>query len=139
MNKLNSITVAATLIAAAATASAQNTLMANVPFSFKVNAQTVLPAGDYNVTRPSVNPTMWVFEDRASGKKTMVAIGQSAGSRVHDAAKLEFQCREERCSLTKIQVGDGQAGYEIRAPKPGNGEPEQAVLRTVPLTRGNAE
>ena len=80
--KLNLITAAATMIAAAATASAQSNLIANVPFSFKVNSQTVLSAGYYNVVRGSTNPIIWAVEDRATGKKTMVAMGQLSSSRM---------------------------------------------------------
>jgi len=135
--KFNLITAAATLIAATATASAQSNLNANVPFSFKVNSKTVLPAGDYKVIRPSTNPVIWAFEDRATGKKTMVAMGQQTGSKALDPAKLEFQCHADQCALTKIQVGYSEAGYELRAPKNANAEEARTVV--VPLTRGNAE
>lgn len=135
--KLNLITAAATLIAATATASAQSNLVANVPFSFKVNAHTVLPAGDYKVVRPSTNPTIWAFQDAVTGKKTMVAIGQQTQSRNSDPAKLQFQCQADQCALTMIQVGNSEAGYEIRAPKTNSAEEARIVV--VPLTRGNAE
>jgi hypothetical protein len=135
--KLNLITAAATLIAATATASAQSTLIANVPFSFKVNSQTVLAAGDYNVVPASTNPRIWAFVDRETGHKTMVAMGQTTSSRAADPAKLEFKCEGDQCALVTIQVGGSAAGYEIRAPKTINTEEARTVI--VPLTRGNAE
>jgi hypothetical protein len=135
--KLNLITAIATMIAATATASAQSTLTANVPFSFKVNSKTVLPAGDYNVVRGSTNPMIWAFEDRMTGKKTMVAIGQVNSSRMSDSAKLEFRCHADQCALSKIQVGNSEAGYEINVSKPANSEEARTVV--VPLTRGYAE
>jgi hypothetical protein len=135
--KLNLITAAATMIAATATASAQSTLIANVPFSFKVNSQTVLPAGDYNIVRGSTNPMIWEFQDRVTGKKTMVAMGQLSSSRMSDPAKLEFHCHADQCTLSKIQVGNSEAGYEINASKTANAEEARTVV--VPLTRGYAE
>jgi hypothetical protein len=136
--KLNLIAAAATLIAVTSTASAQSTMNANVPFAFRVNSRTVLPAGDYSVVRiGGGEANIWAFEDRVTGHKTMVAMGQLTGSRQGDPAKLEFQCRADNCALTKIQVGNGEAGYEIRAPKPKNAE--EARLVVVPLTRASAE
>lgn len=130
------ITAAATLIAATVTASAQSNLIGNVPFSFQVNSHTVLPAGEYYVNHASTTPNLWAFEDRQTGKKTMVAIGQNSGSRSADAAKLEFLCRGEHCALIKIQAGYGESGYEIPAPK--MIEKGQARIVAAPLTR-NAE
>src|SRR5215469_3655284 len=135
--KLNLITAVATMIAATATASAQSALTANVPFSFKVNSKTVLPAGDYNVVRRSTNPMIWAFENRMTGKKTMVAMGQVSSSRMSDPAKLEFRCHADQCALSKIQVGNSEAGYEIYASKTVNQEEARTVV--VPLTRGYAE
>jgi hypothetical protein len=136
--KLNLITAAATLIVATATASAQSTLNANVPFAFSISSRTMLPAGDYNVVRVGGNAEMWVFEDRETGKKTMVALGQPNQSRPGDPAKLEFQCHSDRCALSKIQVGNSEVGYELH-PKVSKAEAEQSALVVVPLTRGNAE
>jgi len=135
--KLKLITAAAMMIVATATASAQSNLTANVPFSFKVNSQTVLPAGDYNVIRGSTNPVIWAFEDRVTGQKTMVAMGQLSWSRRSDPAKLEFRCHAAQCALSKIQVGNSEAGYEINASKTANAEVARTVV--VPLTRGYAE
>jgi hypothetical protein len=136
--RFNLIAAAATLIAATSTASAQSTLNANVPFAFQINSGTALPAGDYTVLRVHGNAQVWQFEDRSTGHKTMVALGQIAGSRSGDPAKLEFKCRAENCALIKIQVGNGDTGYEIRAPKP-KGPAEEARLVIVPLTRASAE
>lgn len=136
--KLNLITAAATFIAATATASAQSTLNANVPFSFSVSSRTMLPAGDYNVVRTNVTADTWAFIDKQTGHKTLVALGQPDQSRRGDPAKLEFRCHEDHCALTKIQVGNGEAGYELH-PKTTKAEAENAALVVVPLTRGAAE
>ncbi|MBV8845152.1 MAG: hypothetical protein JO307_20285 [Bryobacterales bacterium] len=135
--KFNLITAAATLIAATATASAQSNLIASIPFSFKVNSKTVLTAGDYKVVRPSTNPVVWVFQDRATGKKTMVAMGQQSESRASDPSKLEFKCQANECALMKIQVGNSEAGYELKSPKAAGSEEARTVA--VPLTRSAAE
>ena len=132
----NLFTAAATLIAATATASAQSHLIANVPFSFQVSAKTVLPAGEYKVMRVGGNANAWAFEDENTGKKNLVAFGHTTESRRMDKAKLEFVCRAERCALIQIQIGYGEAGYEVPAPKIRGAE--EARLVEVPLTR-NAE
>jgi hypothetical protein len=129
----NLFTAAATLIAATATASAQSHLIANVPFSFQVSAKTVLPAGDYKVMRVGGNANSWAFEDQATGKKNLVALGHTTASRRMDNAKLEFVCRAQHCGLIKIQTGYGETGYEIPAPKMRGAE--EARLVEVPLTR----
>jgi hypothetical protein len=134
--RLNLITAAAALIAASATASAQNALIANVPFEFKISSRTVLPAGGYNVIR--THPDLWVFEDRESGHKTMVAIGVVSSSGRYDRPQLEFRCHGNECALTKIQVGYGETGYEVPQPKPKSGGDEVAV-RIVPLSHGSTE
>ena len=133
--RLHLVGAAAALIAAA-TVSAQNLLTANIPFEFKISSRTVLPAGGYSVIR--THPDVWMFEDRESGHKTIVAIGVASSSGRDDRPQLEFHCHGNECALTKIQVGRGETGYEVQQPKPKSGADEVAV-RIVPLGRGNAE
>ena len=136
--KLNLITAAATFIAATATASAQSTMIANVPFAFNVSSRTALPAGDYKVVRVGPNADAWAFVDRETGKKTLVALGQLTQSRAGDPARLEFQCRADHCALRQIQIGNGEAGYELH-PKMTRAEADESALVVVPLTRASAE
>jgi hypothetical protein len=136
--KLNLITAAATFIAATATASAQTTMHANVPFSFSISSRTMLLAGDYRVARVGATADTWAFIDQQTGRITLEALGQPDQSRQGDPAKLEFQCRADHCALSKIQMGDGEAGYELH-PKFTKRETEQAALIVVPLTRAASE
>jgi hypothetical protein len=107
--RLHVVTAAAALIAASATASAQNALIGNVPFEFKISSRTVLPAGGYNVIR--THPDVWVFEDRETGHKRALAIGVASSSGRNERPQLEFHCHGNECALTKIQVGHGETGY----------------------------
>jgi hypothetical protein len=133
---LHLVIAAAAFIAASATASAQSALVANVPFEFKIGSHSVLPAGDYMIVR--THPDIWVFEDRESRHKTMVAMGQPSGSRGTDPPQLVFRCHGSECALSKIQVGHGETGYELPQLKSKSGGDEVA-LRIVPLSRGDAE
>lgn len=132
---LNLIIAAAAFIAASATASAQSALVANIPFEFKISSQSVLPAGDYVVVR--MNPGVWLFEDRESSHKTLVALGAPSQSRNTDPPQLIFRCHERDCALSKIQVGRGETGYEVLHPKSKPGE--QLATVVVPLLQGGAE
>ena len=132
---LNLIIAAAAFIAASATASAQSALVANIPFEFKISSRSVLPAGDYVVVR--MNPSVWLFEDRESRHKTLVALGAPSQSRNTDLPQLIFWCHESDCALSKIQVGRGETGYELLHPKSKPGE--QLATVVVPLLQGGAE
>jgi hypothetical protein len=134
--KLNFVTAAAALIAASATASAQNSLIAKVPFEFKISSRTVLPAGEYTVIR--THPDLWMFQDRESRHKAMVAMGLPSGSRNTDPPQLVFRCHGGECALSRIQVGHGDTGYEVPQPKPKSGGQELAT-RVAPLSRSGAE
>lgn len=132
---LHLVIAAAAFIAASATASAQSALVANVPFEFKISSRGVLPAGDYMVVR--LDPGMWLFEDRESRHKTLVALGAPSQSRNTDPPQLVFRCHESECALSKIQVGHGETGYEVLHPKSKSGE--QLATVVVPLLQGGAE
>lgn len=134
--RLNLITAAAALIATSATASAQNALIARVPFEFKISSRAVLPAGDYSVIR--THPDVWMFEDRESRHKTMVALGVPSDSRNTDPPQLVFRCHGSECALSKIQVGHGETGYDVPQPRSKSGGEEVAV-RIVSLSHGSAE
>ncbi|HEY7335195.1 MAG TPA: hypothetical protein VH639_09945 [Bryobacteraceae bacterium] len=135
--KLRFITAAASLIVASATASAQNALMANIPFDFNVGHRMALPAGDYAVIR--ANPGVWVFQNRISGKKTMIALGVTSQSRADDPSQLGFICRAENCILRTIQIGHGETGYEVPLHRGGNSDREALASRIVPLSRAATE
>ena len=137
--KLNLITAAAALIAASATASAQNTLSANVPFDFKISSRTVLPAGDYAILHEDAG--FWVFENRESGYKATAALGtaqligvglglaifldaHAAGRRASDRTAARF-CRKACPFRTKgdnvCVQGHGRARHPQPKPKDGSG------------------
>ncbi|HLH43245.1 MAG TPA: hypothetical protein VKV74_09690 [Bryobacteraceae bacterium] len=132
---LSVIISAAAFVAASATASAQSSLVASIPFDFRVNSRGILPAGNYMVVHR--NPGIWLFEDRESGRKVFVTLGAASQSRNTDPPQLVFRRREREFLLSKIQIGRGEMGYEVPLPKSKPGE--QIATVVVTLSQGGAE
>ena len=126
------LALAATLAIAATTASALVTLTAAVPFSFGINGQQVLPAGNYSVHHEG---DVWLFTNDGTHNKAMAMATVRTQSQRTDGAKLVFQCRAGKCALSNIQSGYGGMGAYWPAPKGSKSDADE-LARTVivPLT-----
>lgn len=117
-NKL--MIVAATVAAAAGTASAQS-MTVKVPFSFSVQ-KSVLPAGNYMVSPLGGNTARPIFNLRNTDTKRPFLIMPIAAldtGRGYGEAKLVFRCLEGDCALAQIWTGSPAGAYELNPPKGG--------------------
>jgi hypothetical protein len=131
------LTVTAALAITAATASAQLTMNAAVPFSFEAGQHNALPAGNYSVRKDG---NVWRFTNTESLKTAMVMSSVRTSSKVNDEAQLVFECRGKHCALRNIRIGNGEQGFYWPAPKRSKSEQEDlARVIVVPLTRSNAD
>jgi hypothetical protein len=129
---LKLFTLAATLAIAATTASAQVGLRAAVPFSFEVNGQYTVPAGNYEVNRQGDN---WIFTNQETLSKAIVHARVQTDSKPTDGARLVFSCRGNNCALRNIQTGGGEIGAYWPAPRRSSSDAEElSRVVIVPLT-----
>jgi hypothetical protein len=106
---------AAAVAAVAGSASAQALYQAEIPLSYRVEGQMMLPgAYEIEVAR-SAGGTMLRLFNRDTGKSALlqargtadVAKGWAAGG----APVLEFACTEKACALTKMWDGRNNFAY----------------------------
>jgi hypothetical protein len=88
-------------------------LSAKIPFSFAINRDTVLPAGEYVVSRLGVTGTVWKFLNLNTWDAGVVMAGVSMAGIAEERPHLTFDCDAEVCALREIRFGYGVNGYEV--------------------------
>ena len=122
---------AATMLAAASTASAQK-LTAEIPFAFEVSGVRMQP-GSYSVTWPSPGTsTRLVRIYNESDRRAVAAIPLSASTPLWPEAKrpaLTFACADGRCTLAAMRDSSATS-YRFPIPKGGEMHIATILLRS---------
>ena len=143
MKKLTTkLTIAATvLVAAAGAASAQN-MTAQIPFEFRVGNR-VMPAGTYQVglaNSVSSAPLFLLRGDSSHRSAILVAQAREDPRKAWAAkggGKLEFACAGGVCALAELWDGSrGGPAFRFRLPEMGKDDIHLAV---IPLQRDKGE
>jgi hypothetical protein len=123
------IIAAATLVAAAGVASAQD-MEAKIPFAFRAGGK-LLAAGTYHVRmdRGPSGAALILISGQAAGEKVLT-VGRG-GEDIKAAwaatgnAVLSFQCGVSRCVLSQVWMGSDAPVYRLSNPSFGKGEPQR--------------
>jgi hypothetical protein len=115
-NLKNTLMVAAGLLTLGATAAyGQETLKANVPFSFRT-AAGVQPAGQYEVSTVKFNGTVATIRNLGTQNSTFAGFGIPEGVSRDQHPRLVFRCgNESGCALTAVWL-DGDHGLKYKVP-----------------------
>jgi hypothetical protein len=124
---------AATLVTAAGSASAQTTLKAEIPFTFRAGT-SMLAAGSYNVVMyHSSGAGYFVLRNRDNQQSVILAhyVAEDAPKawRASRAPRLGFECAGDRCVLRQAWTGDEEPAYRFRGPKLGDEPTRIAEIR----------
>ncbi len=134
--KLHYVFAAAALAATASSASAQNLMKAEIPFTFHAG-QALMDPGSYDVKLPEGNSTYVTLRNTDTGKAVMAVFvnpeetGGKAG-----LPRLTFACAGARCILRQVWPGGLGRGYSIAAPRLARGE--AVIAREVMLTKAGS-
>jgi hypothetical protein len=101
------------LLLVAGSALAQNTIVANVPFSFSVN-RTTMPAGEYTVSSVGTGDTLLIQSRDMKTAKLVLPIRAETLKPAADT-KLVFHCYDSRehCFLYQIWVQGKNRGRQL--------------------------
>jgi hypothetical protein len=132
-NWIRTLTLSAAALTMGSALYAQSRLVAEVPFSFRVNG-TEMPAGKYRVEAIRGDAKVVHLTD---GHNQKMAMGTAAGYGDAKQARLVFSCRESS-GCTLAQVWDGK-GSGIELPKPKMTSAEKERLAVVVLHRSEAD
>jgi hypothetical protein len=133
-NWIRTLILSAAALTMGSTAYAQSRLVAEIPFSFRVNG-TELPAGSYSVERP-MNTARDVVQ-LSNGRNIKVVFGFTAHADKQAPARLIFSCDAGTgCALVQVWDSHG-AGLEFRKAKMTSSEKER--LAVVLLRRSEAD
>jgi hypothetical protein len=101
------------LLLVAGSALAQNTIVANVPFSFSVNS-TTMPAGEYSVSSVGTGETL-LIQSRDMKTAKLVIPNRAESSKPSASTKLVFHCYDSRehCFLYQIWVQGKNRGRQL--------------------------
>ena len=126
---------AVAMMAAAVTASAQNTMKAEIPFAFQAGSTKMLP-GAYQVIANRLGGSVMVVHIRnVDNGKEIITVPRVELNRASSpsAASLTFACLEGACQLVKVNNG---WNYEYVYPAP---KVNGARLATIALTPERGE
>ena len=114
-----SITMAAAVVLAAGSASAQ-TLKAEIPFTFQVG-DAVMSPGTYNVSLPQNSASRHLVLRNAETKASVLAQyspdDASKAWKARGTPVVRFVCSGARCVLSEMWAGYDAPAYIFRAPK----------------------
>jgi hypothetical protein len=101
------------LLLVAGSALAQNTIVANVPFSFSVN-RTTMPAGEYRISSVGTGDTL-LIQSRDMKTAKLVIPNRAETSKPSASSKLVFHCYDSRehCFLYQIWVQGKNRGRQL--------------------------
>jgi len=126
---------AATLVAAAGSASAQTLMKAEIPFTFRTGA-TVLPAGTYRISSVYQSSGQVMFRlGSFDGRHAVLLVPRASGDARETWAEsgnpvLTFECGVSRCALVGLWTGPETPAYVL--PRPKLGRDGQARLSREP-------
>jgi hypothetical protein len=134
--KLQYLFAAAALTAVASSASAQNLLKAEIPFTFHAG-QALMDPGSYDVKLPEGSSAYVTLRNKDTGKAVMAVFSnpEETGGKA-GLPRLTFACAGARCVLQQVWPGGLGRGYSIVAPRLARGE--AIIAREVVLTRAGA-
>ena len=143
MKKLTTkLTIAATILVAAAGAASAQKLTAQIPFEFRVGNRVMAP-GTYQVgLAPSMSSIpLFLVQSRDSGRQAILLAQARVDPRKAWTAegnpKLEFACANGSCALAQLWGGAGTDAYKFRLPK--LGKDEDIHLTVIPMQRDKGE
>lgn len=126
-NWIRTLTLSAMAFTMGSAAYAQSHMVAEIPFSFRMNG-TELPAGNYSIQRPTSARNVLMFTD---GKNHGIAMGIANREDAQAPSRLTFTCTDSGgCVLT--QVWDSR-GLGVQFPKPKLTSAEKERLAVVYL------
>jgi hypothetical protein len=132
-NWIRTLTLSAAALTMVSGLYAQSRLVAEIPFSFRING-TEMPAGQYRVEALHSEARVVYLTD---GHNRKMVMGINAGYGDTKEARLIFSCRESSgCTLAQVWDGTGK-GLEFPKPKMTSAEKER--LAVVVLHRSEAE
>lgn len=101
------------LLLISGSALAQNTIVANVPFSFSVN-RTTMPAGEYRISNVGTGDSLLIQSQDRTTAKLVIPFSASASKPSADS-KLVFHCYDNRehCFLYQIWVQGKDRGRQL--------------------------
>jgi len=127
-----SITMAAAVVLAAGSASAQ-TLKADIPFTFHAAGKVMSP-GTYQVIAASNAASRYVLLRNNDTKESVLAMYSPRDAAKELAARgtpgMQFECSGARCALREIWSGPDHLAYGLPGPKLGS----DAHMALIPLT-----
>ena len=105
MNLLKSVVLAASLLGALSSASAE-TLHARIPFGFSAGG-LAMPAGAYSIRTIPGAPNVLLFENETTKMQAMVFVRIDASGTAKSAKPLTFTSAGERTELADIATDGG--------------------------------
>ncbi|HMD70630.1 MAG TPA: hypothetical protein VKF41_04770 [Bryobacteraceae bacterium] len=142
MRKLTTkLTIAATILVAAASAASAQNMTARIPFEFRVGNR-VMPAGTYQVglaNSTSGAPLFLIRGNYSLQSAILVAQARKDPRKAWAAeggGKLEFACAGGVCALAELWDGSRGPAYKFRVPDLGKDDIHLAV---IPLQRDKGE
>ena len=105
----------AAILCGVVAASAEDAVVAKVPFEFVVNG-VVLPAGDYTVSRDARTPDL-IAVTTADGRHRVLTLTRGGDDAVpRDQPKLAFERVGDQVFLTRVSLGPGSTREVIGVP-----------------------
>lgn len=118
---------AAVMTLGAAAAYGQDTLIANIPFSFRISGAE-LPAGKYAIARHGVGSGVMELRGLTSNQSKFLMVRNSVDEYKSGGARLIFRCGEETgCALATAWTDRGR-GWEFPTPKLTAAEKERVAV-----------
>ena len=130
---MNLMLAAAAMMAASTVASAQTTLFAEIPFSFRA-AGVLMPPGSYRLI-PSDGESRF-YINNSEGKSSVLLVSRIVADAPKDwvssgTARLQFHCGSDGCALERIWTGKAAAGAHVfPSPKQKQGT-QLGIIRVV--------
>ena len=143
MQKLTTkLTIAATILVAAASAASAQRMTAQIPFEFRVGNRVMEP-GTYQIGwdyHLSASP-LFLIQNAHSGRQAVLVpqarVDPQKAWAAEGSPKLAFACTSGSCALAELWDGAGSHAYTFHSPKPG--KDEAAYLRVIPMQRDKGE
>jgi|SwirhisoilCB2_FD_contig_41_13164923_length_485_multi_2_in_0_out_0_1 hypothetical protein len=130
----------ATFVAAAGSASAQNLLKADIPFTFRAGNALMQP-GTYQVSPPSGNSHYIVLRNEDTHASIILA-GYTAGDpekgwKDSGVSRLRFECLGHQCVLRELWSASSAYAQVFPGPKLGRDDAPQ--ITEIRMTRSKAD
>jgi hypothetical protein len=140
MKQLTTISMAAAVVALAASSASAQALKADIPFTFQVSG-TTMSAGTYVVMSPSNSGSKYVLLRNTDTKKSVMAMytptDPAKELKARGTAGIQFECAGPQCALRQIWSDSGSPAYGFRGPKLGSDGDRHMAF--IPLTNVKAD